>query len=315
MSSGRRLIAIVGPTATGKSELAVFLAGSVGGEIINGDSRQVYRYMDIGTAKPSREYENIVPHHLYDIVDPDEAFNLAEYQERAGGIIEDIFKRGKVPFLVGGSGLYVWSVLEGWKIPRIEPDRELRRRLEEKASREGPESLYLELEKEDPDAAKRIDARNVRRVIRALEICYKQGCPGGPHGKEPPDLFSYVIGLSADRKELYRRIDRRVDEMLSRGLVEEVKGLLSRGYSERTAVLSSAVGYKEIIKYLKMELSLEEATVRIKFETHRLARKQLAWFREADERIKWLDVGVGLEDQRFAVQKRALNLVKGWLAA
>lgn len=308
MSRRNRLIAIIGPTASGKSELALLLAKNTGGEIVNGDSRQVYRYMDIGTAKPTREDRNIVPHHLYDIIDPDETFNLAEYQERVYWIVEDIFQRGKVPLLVGGSGLYIWSVLEGWKIPKIEPDVELRRKLEERAGFEGEGSLYGELERRDPLAAKRIDPRNVRRVIRALEIYYKQGFSGGPYKKEPPDFLSFVVGLRIDRKELYRRIDRRVDEMISRGLIEEVKGIIAEGYSESIPSLSSAVGYKEIIKYLKNDLNLEEAITRIKFETHRLARKQTAWFRDEDERVNWLDV-----DDRL--DQRALNLVKGWLAA
>lgn len=306
--SGERLIAIVGSTASGKSKLALFLAKNIRGEIINGDSRQVYRYMDTGTAKPSEEDKDSIPHHLYDIIELDETFNLAEYQERAYRIIGDIFQRGRVPVLVGGSGLYIWSVLEGWKIPRIEPDMELRMKLAEKANLEGAGSLYQELERLDPCAAKRIDPRNVRRLIRALEICYKQGCSGGSYKKEIPDFLSLIIGLKIERKQLYNRIDQRVDEMIKKGLIEEVKGILARGYSESLPALSSAVGYKEIIKYLKNELSLEEAISRIKFETHRLARKQFAWFREEDERISWLNVDDKLEE-------RALNLVKGWLAA
>lgn len=306
--SGKRLIAIVGPTASGKSKLALFVAKNTGGEIVNGDSRQVYRYMDIGTAKPYGDDRAAVPHHLYDISDPDKQVNLAEYQESAFRIIEDIFQRGSIPVLVGGSGLYIWSVLEGWEIPRIEPDMELRKKLEERASLEEEGSLYQELQELDPYAAKRIDPRNLRRVIRALEICYKQGCSGGPHKKKSPSFLSLIIGLRTERKELYSRIDRRVDEMISKGLIEEVKGILARGYSERLSALSSAVGYKEIIRYLKKELSLEEAISRIKFETHRLARKQFGWFKEKDERINWLNIDDVLEE-------RALNLVNGWLAA
>lgn len=305
--SRKRLIAVVGPTASGKSKLALFLAKNTGGEIINGDSRQVYRYMDIGTAKPSREDRNSIPHHLYDIVYPGELFNLAEYQKKANSTIEDIFQEGKVPILVGGSGLYIWSVLEGWKIPGIEPDMELRKKLEERASIEGEGSLYRELQKLDPYVATRIDPRNVRRVIRALEVCSKQGSSGGSYKKEAPNFLSFIIGIKTERKQLYNRIDHRVDEMINQGLIEEVKGILASGYPESLSALSSAVGYKEILKHLKKELTLEEAISRIKFETHRLARKQFAWFRENDERINWLNID-------FALEERALNLVKEWLA-
>lgn len=306
--SQKHLIAIVGPTASGKSKLALFLAKNIRGEIINSDSRQVYRYMDIGTAKPSLEDRNFVPHHLYDIVNPDEPINLAEYQERANIIIDSIFQRGNIPILVGGSGLYIWSVLEGWKIPRIEPDMELRQKMEERARREGAESIYQELEKLDPTAAKTIDPRNVRRIIRALEIGYKQSCPSRPCRKETPQFPTFIIGLKMERKRLYNRIDRRVEEMIAQGLVEEVKSILTRGYPESLPALTSAVGYKEIIRYLKNELSLGEAMLRIKFETHRLARKQFSWFREGDERISWLNVDDGLS-------QRALNMANGWLAA
>lgn len=306
--SGRRLIAIVGPTAAGKSKLAVYLAIELHGEIVNADSRQVYRCMDIGTAKPGIEDMRAVPHHLYDIVNPDEIINLAEYQAKAYETINDIFERGRVPpILVGGSGLYIWAVLEGWKIPRVKPDVELRKRLEARASVEEEGHLYKELERLDLAAARRIDPRNLRRVIRALEICYAQGCQDTSCRKEPPDFMSLIIGLKVERKQLYRRIDRRVEEMVERGLIGEVKSLIERGYSENNAALST-VGYKEIIEHLRGKITFDEATARIKFETHRLVRKQLAWFREKDERITWLDADEGVE-------KRALNLVKGWLAA
>jgi tRNA dimethylallyltransferase len=229
-----RLIAIVGPTAAGKSRLAINLARAFDGEIVSADSRQVYRYLDIGTAKsPPRELA-MVRHHLIDVVNPDDCFNLAQYQEMANQAIEDIQKRGKLPLLVGGSGLYVWTVLEGWNIPRVPPDMKLRQRLEEMAARDGAEGLFRELARIDPEAAARIDKRNVRRVIRAIEVTASTGeAFSGLKGKRPPPFHSLIIGLTAERAELYRRIDLRVDKMIENGLVAEVRSLIDRGYTGR----------------------------------------------------------------------------------
>ncbi len=284
------LIAIVGPTGIGKSRLALRLAETFNGEIVSADSRQVYRHMDIGTAKPAPKDLSLVPHHLINIVNPDEDFSLAQYQRLAYAAIEDIQQRHKLALLVGGSGLYIWSVLEGWGIPRVPPDREFRHSLEEKAARVGREELYQELMQVDPAAAQRIDWRNVRRTIRALEAHKNTGIPFSQlqHKKAPP-FNTLIIGLTADRAELYRRIDLRVDEMLKQGLVEEVKKLVNIGYDFNLPAMSG-IGYRQIVMFLNGELTLAAAIQQIKFETHRFARHQYNWFRLKDDRIKWFDI-------------------------
>lgn len=284
-----RLIAIVGPTATGKSAVAVELALALGGEIVSADSRQVYRYMDIGTAKPGADDRAKVPHYLVDIINPYEDFTLATYQELAFNAIDDIRRRGRLPFLVGGSGLYVRAVTGGLSIPRVAPDPELRRGLEDRAAREGCQPLYDELSKADPQAAGKIDPRNVRRVIRALEVCLTAGVPFSQLQQSSPRISTLMIGLTAAREDLYIRIDDRVDEMMKRGLVDEVKGLLDRGYSPALPAMSG-LGYKQIAAYLKGEMTLDEARQRIKFETHRFARSQYSWFRPKDKNIHWFDI-------------------------
>jgi tRNA dimethylallyltransferase len=285
-----RLLAIVGPTGVGKSQLALNLAEAFEGEIVSADSRQVYRYMDIGTAKPTKEERAIVPHHLIDIVNPDEDFSLAQYQQLAGKAIDDIQQRRKLPLLVGGSGLYVWAVLDSWSIPKVAPDLEFRHSLEEKAAGVGKDELYRELAKVDPVAAQRIDPRNVRRTIRALEVYKEAKIPFSQlQLKTRAPFNALTIGLTTDRAELYRRTDLRVDEMIKRGLVDEAKKLVDRGYSFNLPAMSG-IGYKQIGMYLRGELTLTAAIQQIKFETHRLVRHQYSWFRLKDDRIKWLDI-------------------------
>jgi tRNA dimethylallyltransferase len=281
-----RILAVVGPTGVGKSRLALDLAQAFDGEIVSADSRQVYRYMDIGTAKPSRQELALIPHHLIDIINPDEDFGLAQYQQLAYEAIADIQKRGKQPILVGGSGLYVWAVVEGWKIPKVAPDLKLRRELEGVERSE----LYRDLAKVDPVAAQRIDPRNVRRIIRALEV-YKGGeVPFSQlQLKAKPLSNVLIVGLTADRAELYRRIDLRVDEMVELRLVDEVKELLDKGYNFSLPAMSG-IGYKQIGMYLKGELTLASAIRQIKFETHRFVRHQYSWFRLKDDRIRWFDI-------------------------
>jgi tRNA dimethylallyltransferase len=284
------LVAVVGPTATGKSDLAIYLAREFDGEVINADSRQVYRYMDIGTAKLSREELALVPHHLIDIINPDDDFSLAQYREMAIGIITDIHERGKLPILAGGSGQYVRALLEGWEVPKVGPDPELRQRLEEKAAEGRADELYHELEEVDPEAARTIDPRNLRRVIRALEVSYRTGKPFSQlRTKQTPAYDALIIGLTTDRKELYRRIDLRVDSMIENGLVDEVKKLKKMGYGADIPSMSG-IGYKQVMMYLDDEISLESAVHQIKTETHRLVRRQYNWFSLSDERIKWLDI-------------------------
>ncbi|MFH1031518.1 MAG: tRNA (adenosine(37)-N6)-dimethylallyltransferase MiaA [Chloroflexota bacterium] len=285
-----RLIAIVGPTGIGKSKLALRLAQKFNGEIINADSRQVYRYMDIGTAKLSPEDLALVPHRLISIVNPDEEFSLAQYHQLAYHAISDVQERNKLPLLVGGSGLYIWTVLEGWQIPQIPPDPEFRRSLAEKVDTTGVEELYQELKKVDSESAQKIDPRNTRRVIRALEVYRISGIPFSQlQQKQPPPFDTLILGLTIDRTELYRRIDLRVNEMIKQGLVEEVKKLADMGYDFDLPAMSG-IGYKQIGMFLKGEVTLESAIAQIKFETHRFVRRQYNWFRPSDKRIKWFDV-------------------------
>jgi tRNA dimethylallyltransferase len=282
------LVAIVGPTAIGKSSLALELGRTFGGEIINADSRQVYRYMDIGTAKPTLEERAVVPHHLIDVVNPDQDFNLALYQSKVRKIIDDIQRRRKPALLVGGSGLYVWAILEGWRIPAVPPDYVMRQELEARAQSEGVKALYEELKQLDPDAAERIDPRNVRRLIRAIEVS-RQGKPFSRLQGKEPFVNSLVIGLTTDRTDLYQRIDARVDSMMEKGLLTEVEGLITKGYGFDLPSMSG-LGYKQIGMFLQGEIDLPTAIQQIKGNTHRFARHQYNWFRLQDERIHWFDI-------------------------
>ncbi len=286
----KRLVAIVGPTGIGKSRLALHLAGRFHGEIVSADSRQVYRYLDVGTAKPTPQELSHIPHHLINIVNPDDDFSLAQYQELAYKAIEDIHRRNQLPFLVGGSGLYVKAVLEGWQVPRVSPDREFRYNREKLASESGVDELYEELVRVDPEAARKIDRRNVRRVVRALEVYARTEKPFSRLGhKKAPAFDSFIIGLTAERAALYRTVDRRVDEMIERGLVREVENLLKMGYHLDLPSMSG-IGYRQVGQYLNGELALEAAIQKIKTETHRYIRHQYAWFRLTDDRIHWFDV-------------------------
>jgi len=277
----------------GKSALALYLAGAFSGEIVNADSRQVYRHMDIGTSKPSPEERCRVPHHLVDILAPDEEFNLASFLELTQRAIEGIHSRARLPILVGGTGQYVWALIEGWHVPRVAPDPSLRRRLETM----GREALYEELVRVDPDSASSIGPSNVRRMVRALEVYYLTGLPFSRtrrRGKAPYQAL--VLGLTVPRQELYKRIDDRVDSMLAEGWLDEVKGLLDRGYSPTLPSMSS-LGYQELASHLLGKLPLPDAVRRIKLNTHRFARHQYAWFRSKDPRIRWLDTTPGVEMQ------------------
>ncbi|MDP6142290.1 MAG: tRNA (adenosine(37)-N6)-dimethylallyltransferase MiaA [Dehalococcoidales bacterium] len=284
------LVAIVGPTGVGKSRLALKLAQIFNGEIVSADSRQVYRHMDIGTAKPSRKELSLIPHHLIDTVNLDEAFSLAQYQELAYRAIDDIHKRQKLPIFVGGSGLYVWSVVEGWEVPRVPPDLDFRCRLEAKAANGDGDELYRQLMNVDPVAAEKIDKRNVRRVIRALEI-YKgtKSTARQPQFRKAPPYNTLLMGLTTDRAELYQKIDSRVNRMIAQGLVKEVRRLIDMGYSLDLPAISG-IGYRQIAMFQKGELSLAEAIEQIKFESHRFVRHQYNWFRLKDSRIRWFDI-------------------------
>ena len=284
------LVAIVGPTGIGKSQLAIRLAQAFDGEIVSADSRQIYRHMDIGTAKPGQEELSLVPHHLINLVNPDQDFSLAQYQELACRAIVDINRRNKLPILAGGTGMYIWSVLEGWGIPQVPPDLEFRHSLEEKAIVAGKDKLYQELVEVDPVAAQRIDRHNVRRVIRALEVHKRTETPLSQlQYKQAPPFDTLIIGLTADRARLYHRIDSRVDEMIDRGLVAEVEKLMNMGYDFNLPAMSG-IGYKQIGMFLNGKLTLATAIQQIKFETHRFVRHQYNWFQLKDERIDWFDI-------------------------
>ena len=281
------LVVIVGPTAVGKTRLALRLAGELEAEVVSADSRQVYRGMDIGTDKPAAEERQRVPHHLVDIVDPDEKLTLARYQDMAYAAIEDVLARGRVPLLVGGTGLYIKSVVEGWSIPRVKPNEALRAELYREAEVKGEEALHARLRQVDPVAAEKIDPRNVRRVIRALEVYLETGKPISElQRRRPPPYRILQIGLTMDRAALYQRIDQRVDRMIERGLVEEVRGLVEQGYGRELPAMSG-LGYRQIGCYLRGEISLEEAIRLIKRDTRRFVRQQYNWFRLDDERIHW----------------------------
>ena len=302
-----RLVAMVGPTGVGKSRLALHLAQTFNGEIVSADSRQVYRHMDIGTAKPTPRELSLVPHHLIDIVNPDENFSLSQYQQLAYEAIKDIQRRDKLALLVGGSGLYVWAILEGWGIPEVPPDPELRHSLERKAVEVGKDKLYQELMKVDPVAAQRIDPRNVRRTIRALEVYRTTKIPSSQLQYKKAPLFDIIIiGLTTDRAELYRRIDLRVDTMMKQGLVAEVKNLVAMGYDLNLPAMSG-IGYKQIGMFLRDELTLASAIQQIKFETHRFVRHQYGWFRLKDDRIKWFDTQGRVEPEIIALLSEFTN--------
>lgn len=289
MLGARPLVAIVGPTAAGKTALALRLAEALPVEVVSADSRQVYRYMDIGTAKPTREERERVPHHLLDVVDPDGAFTLAQYQELAYRAIDDVQRRGRIPLLVGGTGLYVRAVLEGLHIPQVEPDPRLRQQLLAEADSQGCGVLHERLRTLDAVAAERIDARNVRRVVRALEVCYRLGQPITSLQRAAPPPYQVLrIGLNMPRAQLYQRIDVRIDAMLSAGLVEEVRTLVARGYGLDLPSMSG-LGYRQIGMYLSGETTLPEAVALIQRHTRRFVRQQANWFREDDPTTAWFD--------------------------
>jgi tRNA dimethylallyltransferase len=290
------LLVLVGPTAVGKTDLSLYLARRFNGEIVSADSRLFYRGLNIGTAKPAEVERTAIPHHFIDICAPDETLTLAEYQEQAYTTIEAIHRRGRLPILVGGTGQYVLAVAEGWGIPRVPPQPQLRQILQRLG---GPE-LHRWLRYLDPEKGTEIHPNNLRRVIRALEVTLVSGRPIShlQRKKTPPYAICW-LGLYREREELYARIDARVEQMMAAGLLAEVKGLQAAGYGWLLPSMSG-LGYRQLLDYLAGELTLAEAVERIKFETHRLARQQDTWFRRDDERITWFDRGdEGMETAVF----------------
>jgi tRNA dimethylallyltransferase len=284
------LIVILGPTAVGKTDLAIHIAQRIGGEIISADSRQIYRYMDIGTAKPSHEQQALVPHYLLDVVNPDDNLSLAQYQKLAYQTIQAIHERQKTPLLVGGTGQYITAVIEGWTIPEVPPNEALRAELEAYADEYGAAALHERLRAADPAAAANIDHRNVRRVVRALEVCLETGQPISElQRKQPPPYPIRTYGLTLDREVLYKRADLRVDIMMQEGFLEEVRCLLEMGYN-RNLPSMSGLGYAQLAAHLLDEVPLKEAVTNTKNATHDFIRRQYTWFKGHDHSILWHNI-------------------------
>jgi tRNA dimethylallyltransferase len=287
------LVVVVGPTGVGKSALAIQLAQRYGGEIVSADSRQVYRHMSIGTAKPTKADLLSARHHLIDIVDPDDSFTLTDYKTAASAAIRDIQARGRLPLLVGGAGLYVRAVTEGLNVPAVPPNEPLRAELDGLLRSQGLDWLVGEARRVDPVTAER-EAANPRRLIRALEVYHFTGRPLSElQTRTPPAYTQLWLGLTMERQELFRRVDDRVDAMLAASLVDEVRRLLEMGFGWNLPSMSS-LGYRQIGEYLRGECDLPTAIQRIKHATHAFIRRQYNWFRLSDPRIRWLPAGTSI---------------------
>ncbi len=309
----QNVIVIVGPTASGKTSLSIELAKHYNGEIISADSMQIYKYMDIGTAKPTTEEMQGIKHYLIDEVNPDEDFNVVKYTQLANHYIEEILKKGKQPIIVGGTGLYVSSLVNNITFSETECDPELRNKLQQEAEEYGAQYLHEKLSSVDPEAAESIHPNNIKRVIRALEVFYQTQKPKAFHNeqsKQMPPKYNYILlGLNMDRELLYSRINKRVDIMQEAGLLQEVKHIIEMGYGDCNIAMQG-IGYKQIISYLNGEISFEEAIELIKRDSRRYAKRQLTWFRRMDE-INWLNVDkIGNNDN---VVSTAIAIIDGQL--
>ncbi|OLN21442.1 tRNA (adenosine(37)-N6)-dimethylallyltransferase MiaA [Domibacillus antri] len=285
-----KVAVIIGPTASGKTDLSIFAAKQLNGEVISGDSMQIYRGLDIGTAKVTKEEMDGVPHHLIDIKNPDESFSAAEFQRLAREKISEINARGKLPIICGGTGLYIQSVLYDYQFAGDGRDDAVRKRLEEEAEKTGAAAMHETLRSVDPAAAAAIHPNNVRRTIRALEIFYTTGrLASEQQSAERPDekYDSAIVGLTMERSVLYARINKRVDKMIAAGLLAEAKKLYDLGLKDAPAV--QAIGYKELFGYLKGHQSLEEAVDLLKQNSRRYAKRQLTWFRNKMD-LEWVDM-------------------------
>ncbi|KHF38647.1 tRNA (adenosine(37)-N6)-dimethylallyltransferase MiaA [Halalkalibacter okhensis] len=295
-----QLIVIVGPTAVGKTALSINLAKKYKGEVISGDSMQVYKGMDIGTAKVTAEEQEGVRHHLIDILDPIEPFSVAEFQDRCIPLISEINDNGHTPLLVGGTGLYVNAITKQYQFESIPTDERYRKELEQLVTKIGNEQLHNRLKQVDPNAAQLIHPNNVRRVIRALEVTHVTGRPFSDQQleeKEEESPYSLaLIGLTMEREMLYERINKRVDLMMEEGLLEEARSLYDRGIRDCQSV--QAIGYKELYTYFDGLMSLEGAVESLKQNSRRYAKRQLTWFRNKTD-ATWFDMSNGLTDQNF----------------
>jgi len=291
VESKPRLLVLIGPTAVGKTKLSIQIAKEFDCEIISGDSMQVYRGMDIGTAKITKDEMEGVPHHLIDIHEPDYPYSVAEFQEQSQRLINEITERGKLPFIVGGTGLYVESVCYGYQFSESGADEEFRKEQFRYADENGAEALHRRLAEIDPESAERLHPNDLRRVVRALEVFHVTGIPLSsqlaPQKKESPYRLC-LVGLTMDRQMLYNRIEERIDLMLQQGLVDEVAALMEKGFGPGLVAMQG-LGYKEIVSYLQGECSYEEAVTLLKRDTRRFAKRQLSWFRHMKD-IEWVDV-------------------------
>ncbi|PGC14286.1 tRNA (adenosine(37)-N6)-dimethylallyltransferase MiaA [Bacillus wiedmannii] len=288
-----KVAVIIGPTAVGKTKLSIDLAKALNGEIISGDSMQIYRTMDIGTAKVTKEEMDGIPHYMVDIKNPEESFSVAEFQERVRKHIREITERGKLPIIVGGTGLYIQSVLFDYQFTDDAGDTMYREQMEKLALERGVEYVHKKLQEVDSESAERIHANNVRRVIRALEIFHTTGEKMSNQLEKQENELLYdvsLIGLTMDREMLYDRINLRVDIMMDQGLLEEVEGLYNRGIRDCQSI--QAIGYKEIYDYFEDRVSLEEAVSQLKTNSRRYAKRQLTWFRNKMD-VTWFDVTGG----------------------
>jgi tRNA dimethylallyltransferase len=289
-----RIVTLVGPTAVGKTALAIAFAklwerdARQSVEVVSADSRQVFRGLDVGTSKPTQAERAGVPHHLIDLVEPWDNFTLADFQDHAYATIDEILERGALPLVVGGTGLYVRAIVQGIQLSRVAPDADLRRELEEYAREAGADALHRRLVAVDPVAAGRIDSRNTRRVIRALEVTQLTGRAFSDGTRSEPRYTVRQIGLTLDREQLYQQIDERVDVQIAAGLLEETQSALDRGCPPTRPALSG-FGYRQMVDVIAGRLALPEAIQRYKFETHRYARQQYSWFRLNDPAIAWLN--------------------------
>jgi tRNA dimethylallyltransferase len=303
------VVVVIGATATGKTALGVELALEFDGEIVNGDSRLFYKGMDIATAKPTGDEMRGVPHHLIDILNPNEQFDVASYLKQARAVIDEIVGRGKLPIIIGGSGQYIWALIEGWEVPEIEPDVELRGELERKLADSGVESLAAELRSISPEVAEDTDLLNPRRVIRAIERARSSSSESVPSRKKADvePFNALIVGLSVERPVLHQRVLDRLAVMINDGWKDEVQTLLEAGYSADDRALSG-IGYRQMIGHLAGEFDHEEAVRLTAVATNRLIRRQNNWFKQDDPRINWFDMTSNAEEQA----KSIISTAKSW---
>lgn len=288
----KTVVVLIGPTASGKTKLSIELAKQINGEIVSADSMQLYKLMDIGTAKPDAEEMSGIKHYLINEVYPDEEFSVARYQELAKKYINEIFNKGKTPIIVGGTGLYINSLIYNINFSETISDWDLRNRLKKEADEKGNEYLHQKLKEIDPEAAQKIHTNDIKRIIRAIEVYTHTNKPISHHQaisrSVPPEFDFLIFGLKMDREKLYERINKRIDIMLERGLINEVNNLVKLGY-DKNSVAMQGLGYKEILAYLNGEISFEEAVYILKRDTRHYAKRQITWFKRL-EGVKWIDL-------------------------